>query len=289
MKVLLTGATGFTGGFVVRELLARGVPVRCLVRNPEKARILPPEVEVVSGDMGDDCALEKAFRGIQRLINVASLGFGHAPAIVRSAQRAKVERAVFVSTTSVFTQLNAPSKSVRLSAESEVTNSGLNYVLFRPTMIYGTSGDRNISRLIRYLHKFSVIPVFGTGNYLQQPVYVGDLASVICQAGLGASGAMRAFNVSGAAPLSYNEVISTVGKFLGKKVTRIHLPVPPIISFLRLMEKFRLKLPIKAEQVLRLNENKAFDHTEASAEFGFAPRSFEEGVKLEIEEMGLMK
>src|ERR1700716_3066834 len=83
--------------------------------------------------------------------------------------------------TAVNTSLNAPSKSIRLAAEATIRGSGLAYTILRPTMIFGSSRDRNICRLVRYLNRWPVIPIFGDGEHLQQPVYVADLASAICQ------------------------------------------------------------------------------------------------------------
>jgi hypothetical protein len=55
-----------------------------------------------------------------------------------------------------------------------------------------------------------------------------------------------------------------------------------MVALLNLFEKIRLPLPIKSEQVLRLNENKDFSYIEAEKDFGFSPRSFEEGIGLEL-------
>lgn len=288
-RVLVTGGTGFTGRFVARELVAAGAQVRCLVRNRAKAGSLPKECEVVDGSLEDPDSLLRAMQGCDALANVASLGFGHAPNIVVAAEKAGVARAVFVSTTSVFTKLNAPSKTVRLAAEKLIEGSRLDYVILRPTMIYGTSGDRNICRLVRYLHRWPVIPVLGSGAYLMQPIFVADLASVIARAALAEGTFRKAYNVSGKSPLSYNAVIDTVCAGLGKRVRKLHLPASPAVSLLTLFEKARLPFPVKAEQVLRLNEDKAFGHEAAAADFGFKPREFADGVREEIAEMGLKK
>ena len=85
------------------------------------------------------------------LVNLASLGFGHAPAIVAAAAGAGLGRAVFVSTTAVTTALPARSKAVRLAAEDTIRTSGLAWTILRPTMIYGAPGDRNMSRLLALL------------------------------------------------------------------------------------------------------------------------------------------
>jgi nucleoside-diphosphate-sugar epimerase len=286
MKVFITGGTGFTGSHVLKKLAQMGVQVRCLVRNESKLGRIPASFEVVQGCLEDEAGLLRAMSGIDILINVASLGFGHAPSIVRCATAAGIKRAIFISTTSVFTRLNAPSKNARLLAEKCIEESELDYVILRPTMIYGTAEDRNICRLIRYLWQFPLLPVVGPGTHRMQPIFVQDLANVICAAAFGKSGSKKAFNVSGAQPLTFNEMIDTVAELLGHRRNKIHLPVRPIVWGLSLFERMQIRLPIKAEQILRLNEDKAFDHGDAAEAFGFQPRTFRDGVGEEIRSLG---
>jgi len=92
----------------------------------------------------------------------------------------------------------------------------------------------------------------------------------------------RSYNIAGKEPLTYNQVIDTVASALGKRVWKLHLPYMPIVRLLQLAERTGLHLPIKAEQVLRLNEDKAFSYEDAKRDFGFSPRSFEEGIGLEF-------
>ena len=72
--------------------------------------------------------------------------------------------------------MNAKSKKVRLAAENTIETSGLKYTILRPTMIYGSPRDRNMWRLIRFMRYSPIVPIFGDGNYLQQPIFVGDVA-----------------------------------------------------------------------------------------------------------------
>ena len=100
--VLVTGATGFTGAFVVRALLERGCRVGAFVRAGSDTSALEAlGVELRRGDLDRPETLEGALAGFDALANVASLGFGHAPGIVAAAERAGVPRAVFVSTTAI--------------------------------------------------------------------------------------------------------------------------------------------------------------------------------------------
>jgi len=246
------------------------------------------DVEWFYGDLADVDRLEQAMTGVDILVNVASIGFGHAPNIVHAAEISGIKRAVFVNTTAIFTTLNASSKTVRLAAEEYICRSHLAYTILRPTMIYGSSRDRNMCRLIRYLQKWPVIPVFGSGNYLQQPVYVGDVAWAISHAVSTERTIGKAYNIAGAKALMYNEVIDTVCHLLRRKVRKIYLPVFPIVKVLQFLEKYGIRMPIKAEQILRLNEDKAFDFDDARCDFGYSPHSFAEGILLELREMGLV-
>src|SRR5262249_47967900 len=139
----------------------------------------PYVARFAEGDLGDPGSLRGALDGQDVLVNVASLGFGHAEGIVRAACESSVGRAVYFSTTSLFTTLPARSKAVRQRAEDAVRGSGPPWTIVRPTMIYGDPGDRNLIRLIRWVDRFPAIPVFGPGTFRLQPVHADDLAVAV--------------------------------------------------------------------------------------------------------------
>ncbi len=286
MKVFVTGGTGFTGSYVVPLLLKNGYEVRCLYRPGSDRSVLPyPEIEWVLGDLSDSQALSASMRGTDALVNIASLGFGHADSIVRAAKDAGISRAVFVSTTAIFTQLNAKSKQVRLAAERAIEASRLKYTILRPTMIYGSPRDRNMWRLIRFMRYSPIVPIFGDGNYLQQAIYVGDVAQAIVSCLCSDQTIGKSYNLAGKSPLTYNKVIDIVSRQMKKRVWKMHIPSAPVVSLLKLLERLHIPSPIKAEQVLRLNENKDFSYEEAQRDFGFSPSSFEDGIKIESESL----
>lgn len=281
--ILLTGATGFLGEFVLKELIERGHEVTCFVRKTSNLDgINKLNVNYLYGELDDYKSLCEALTGKEALINIASLGFGHAPIIINACEEMNIDRAIFVSTTGIFTKLNPDSKGIRLEAERLIENSRLKYTIIRPTMIYGTPKDRNMWRLVKYLKKLGILPILGDGTYLQQPVYVKDLATAIICSYENAISIGKAYNISGAQALTYNKVIDTTAKALGKRVIKIHLPMKISYNLLKAYERISKKPKLKAEQVLRLNENKDFSHEEAKKDLGYNPLSFEEGIKLEI-------
>ncbi|MDO8753941.1 MAG: hypothetical protein Q7J80_08615, partial [Anaerolineales bacterium] len=98
----------------------------------------------------------------------------------------------------------------------------------------------------------------------------------------------KSYNIPGAHPLTYNQIIDTIANAMSKRIWKIQFPSAPIIGMLKFFERIRLPLPIKAEQVLRLNENKEFSYTEAQEDFNYQPRSFSEGITLELQQMRMI-
>src|ERR1039458_5855430 len=138
------------------------------------------------------------------MVNLASLGFGHAPAIIAATEQAGIGRAVFVSTTAVTTALPAPSERSRLAAERQIRYSRLQWTIIRPTMIYGAARDRNLSRLLMLLSRTRarVLPGPGGGRHLQQPVHVADVADAVLTAVERPGAAGMTYDVAGPEPLS---------------------------------------------------------------------------------------
>src|SRR5215207_3804983 len=288
MNVLVTGGTGFTGSHVLPLLLKNGYEVRCLYRpGSDRSALLraQPTMEWALGDLSDPQSLSAAMQGMDALINIASLGFGHADSILRAAQDAGIQRAIFISTTAIFTQLNAGRREVRLAAENAIQASGLRYTILRPTMIYGSARDRNMWRLIRWMRYSPIVPVFGDGNSLQQPIYVGDVAQAIVSCVCKDQTIDKRYNIAGKTPLTYNQVIDTMAGQMNRRFRKVHIPSTPVVGLLKFFERLHIPFPIKAEQVLRLNENKNFDYQDAERDFGFSPLSFAEGIKLELQSM----
>ena len=281
MKALVIGATGFTGSRAIPHLLG-DYDVTCLVRPGSGAARLPAGVPRVSGSMDDAASLRAAMRGNDVLVCIASIGFGHAPALVAAARDAGIRRALFISTTAIFTTLHARSKSVRVAAEETIGASGIDWTILRPTMIYGAPGDRNMERLIRWLRRWPVIPVAGDGKRLQQPVHVDDVARAVADALRSPRTIGHAYNVSGAEPITFNEAIDTTARLLGRRARKLHVPLRPVAALLRAVERAHVRLPVRAEQIERLNEDKAFAHQEAVRDFGFVTRTFAEGIAGEI-------
>jgi nucleoside-diphosphate-sugar epimerase len=284
VKVHVTGASGFLGGHVVARLVDHGHVVSALVRSPTAAeRVVELGATPVPGNLDDAASLDEAFASseAQALVNVASLGFGHAPAIVAAAEEAGLKRAVFVSTTAVFTNLNATSKSLRLAAEEAVGSSALDWTILRPTMIYGTPADRNMARLLRLVRRSPVVPLPGGGRRLQQPVHVDDVACAIVAAMEAPLSAGTAYDLAGPEALTLRQVVLEAAGAVGRTPRLVGLPLAPATAALRCYERLVRHPRLRVEQLQRLGEDKVFDIGTARRDLGFAPRPFRIGITQE--------
>ena len=273
-RLLLVGATGFLGSAVAARIIQRQ-PI-ALVRSTSDRSLLPRGMELREGGLGQPLPLED----IDTLIYCTSMGFGHVPGLVRQLETHRVRRAIFISTTAIFTSLPSASRAVRLEAEAAVQASpALDWTILRPTMIYGTARDRNISRLLRFLSRWPVFPL--CGNALWQPIYVDDLADAVV-ATLDTPGTSRkAYNLAGAQPLTFADLVRAAARAVGRRI--VLLPVPLEAAVLGA----RLTRVVTSEQIRRLAEDKVFSVADATRDFNFAPRSFADGVRLEAESLGL--
>ena len=280
-KICLIGASGFTGGRVLKALSARDdIEITCFLRKTSKK----PEVsegfyKTAYGTLEDIESIKAAMHGHDGLIYVASLGFGHAEGVIKACEESGIQKAVFTSTTAILTKLNAPSKKVRQAAEKAIQKCKIpRWVIIRPTMIYGLKGDRNMERLVKYICKFPVLFVPGASTSLQQPNHVDDVAKALVNAYFSNKTHNKIYNISGEKPITFHEVIETICHVTNRKIKIIHLPLKPLLFLLNILEKFIKNPPIKAEQLLRLNENKKFSHDEAKKDFDYQPISFKKGI-----------
>jgi nucleoside-diphosphate-sugar epimerase len=129
----------------------------------------------------------------------------------------------------------------------------------------------------------------GSGRSLLQPVHVDDLADAVVAAWASAAATGRAYEISGAEPLSFDAAIDAAAQACGRRVRKVHLPLGPVAWILRMIEKAGITPRIKSEQILRLAEDKAFPHDAAARDLGFGPRAFATGTAEEARLLGLAR
>jgi nucleoside-diphosphate-sugar epimerase len=291
VKVFILGGSGFLGRRVIARLLDRGHEVDGLARS-EKAGSALREIGAhpIMGDLRDLSGRHAMAETLvaseaDSLITSVSLSLGFGPQIVSAAEKAGVRRGMFVSTTSIFTQLSNRSKSVRVEAEARIRSSSLDWTIIRPTMIYGAPDDRNMARLLRFLRHSPLMPLPGGGRGLQQPVHVDDVADLLVVALENPVAVHKIYNVAGPEALSLRQVVEHASHALNKRVFMFPVPLRPVAAAARVYEKLG-RGGLRAEQLERLAEDKSFDITTARNELGFDPRPFDLSIRDEAAMLG---
>lgn len=283
--ILITGWTGNTGSLVLERLLRR-VPPESIVGVTRKSQpVNPYGIRQVTADLGNESDTEALFTRYRFgwIIHIANIRYS--PVLMRLAEEHKVPRVILVHTTGVYSKYNEYSAKYK-EIEANIVSGAYahtSYTILRPTMIYGNARDHNMHKLIRFLAKYPVFPVFGDGSSLMQPVHVEDLADAVLLA-YGSEGARNQdYDISGGSVVSYHEVIRTITGYLKKRVRLLHIPIPLAVWTAKLLAGvLKKKSPIKEEQVRRLQEDKVYSHQKAREQLGYDPRPFDKGIMEEI-------
>lgn len=292
--VLIIGATGHSGRYAIERLHQRraadgGMRFRLLVRGTSdtafiKACGLP--MELVYGDVMDDACLSAALRGVDTVLNI--FGIINDPArVARFAAEAGVRRLISVHTTGVYSKYKKASADY-IVADAETAeiceNSGIALSILRPTMIYGDVDDGNVIRFIRMVDRFPRMPVINGARYPLQPVYRRDLgyayadvllAGEICEG--------RNYVLSGKEPILLSDMLRTIADCLGKSARFVSVPYGLAIVGAWGVYLLTLTKVDYREKVQRLVEPRSYPHDDATRDFGYAPVSFQEGVRAEVE------
>jgi uncharacterized protein YbjT (DUF2867 family) len=250
--LLLTGATGLVGSAVLRRLVAEGDQVRCLVRNPRRLGAQRVRVQIALGDLTDPPSFRNALRGVQTVVHLAAsirdqprgsieeLNGIATWRMVEAAERSGVERFVFFSALGASTHQRARCFRAKALAEQAVRDSPLHSTVFAPSIVYAP-GDPWLTLLER-LALLPVMPVSGRGRACYQPIWVEDVADCVIASlrtpnGDGSETAQNErFELAGPQRLSYNDIVRTVLRSMGRRRPLLHVPTAVLSRSLRLLE-----------------------------------------------------
>jgi NADH dehydrogenase len=296
MKVFLTGATGFVGKVMLHRLRQDGHVVRCLVRSgSEKKLPVEKNVEVRLGDATDPATLEGAMEGCDAVIHLVGI-IREFPArgitfeklhveatrnMVNAAKGQGIKRYIQMSANGVRPDARADYHKTKWRAEEAVRQSGLNWTIFRPSLIFGPE-DEFINELASIIRKTPIVPVFGDGNYRLAPVAVEDVAECFCQALRKEETLGQTYAICGPQDYSYDELLDEIGQALDKKsVRKLHQPLCLIKPVVALMENFSA-FPITTTQLTMLLEGNVCDAEEMKKVhevFEYTPKELPGGIR----------
>lgn len=293
MMVFMAGATGFIGSHVLREVIERGHRVRCLVRAGSERKLdLQPDqpVEIVNGDIMTIPSLEGGMNGCDAVMNMAGI-IREFPArgvtyerlhvegvknLVEAARGKGIKRFVHIS--ALGSRPDAPSAYHRTKAAAEeiLRESGLDYTLFRPSVVFGRN-DQSVNLFADMIRRFPVFLMPGNGKSRLQPVAVESLASAAAASLEMGESLGRTYDVGGPDRLTYNELLDAIGEAIGRRVRKAHIPMGIMMSMARLFES-NPRFPATRDQLLMLKEDNICDPVPFHRDFNLTPIRFRDGI-----------
>jgi NADH dehydrogenase len=282
--VALAGGSGFIGRAIARRLLAGGINVRVLTRNPDaaRARLDSPGVEFVGVDIGLPALLRQALRGADAVVDAIQfdgypvenprrgltfdrIDYGGAIALIAAAKQAGVQQFIYISGAAADENSTHPAFRAKGRAERAIRESGLTYTIFRPSLVYGP-GDKVVSGLARALRFAPVFGVPGTGLQKVQPVLVDDLAACVMLAVSG-RGRNGTYEIGGPDLMTFDEMMRIIMDASGHRRPLFHIPEGVMRSVGGLLEKLPRPL-LSRDAVTFVTADNACDIKPLIDEFG---------------------
>ena len=185
---VVTGAFGYIGRYITRHLLESGEAVRTITTHPDKLNPFGSVVEAFPYTFDRPQDLVASLRGASTLYNTYWVRFEYGGStfeqavrntitLFESAKRAGVGRIIHISVTNASLDSRLPYYRGKALQEQALISSGVSYAIVRPTLVFGKE-DILVNNIAWLIRTFPLFPIFGSGDYKLQPVYVRDLATI---------------------------------------------------------------------------------------------------------------
>ena len=298
--ILVVGATGELGGRVVQLVLEHGHEVRALVRPGTNAATLRQQgVQIVRGDLTDRGSLIAACEAIDVVIVTATAmtarrGAGRRRptiddvdnlglrALIEAAERAGVQRFVYVSSAGLDAALGTPYERAKLSTERRLRASSMSTVIVRPDAFQETHlappGQFDIAR--------GRVVVFGAGNARTRWVSLNDVAALIAAVAV-ETDPPDLIEFGGPEALSRNETIAIAERLTGRRIKRQHIPRPVMRLAISLLARPHDGLASALGLLLMRDLNDSNWDDSSLRQRGIAPKSASQFLREQARNLGI--
>lgn len=276
--VLVTGATGQIGRFLVKRLLTAQVPVVAL-RHRQQRPETAPRLTWVDGDLTREF-VDFGDGHVDRMIHATGLWL--LPRHLPTLHAAGVRRLVAFGSSSIFGKTDSKSgferRQIDLLNDAEQTvveqcsELGIAWTILRPTLTYGAGLDKNVSAAARFIERFGFYPISGSARGLRQPVHADDLATAAIQTLNMATTAGKSYELGGGETLTYRDMIGRIFDALGRPRRIIRVPLLGLLA--GAWGRLSGNPVFTADVVNRMSRDLVFDQGDATRDFGYAPRPF---------------
>lgn len=312
MKMLVTGANGFTGSHLARRLLSEGHQVRALVRpGARTGELQAAGIEICNGQLTHPADVRNAAAGCDQIYHIAAafrtaghpdryyhdVNVGGTMNVLDAAQAAGCERVIHCSTGGVHGHIEQPPanedyrfkpgdiyQESKVAAEAlvgERVAKGERIAVFRPAAIYG-EGDTRFLKLFRSIARGRFVMV-GSGQTRLHMVHVDDLCQGIALCGSRPEAVGQVFILGGPDAPTLNEICAMIAATLQVSPPRWRVPVWPVYAAGALCEllcvPLRIDPPLHRRRVSFFTHHREFDISRARQLLGYAPQvSAAEGI-----------
>jgi len=259
---VVTGAFGFTGGYVARQLIDQGVRVRTLTRRPAGGNPLGGRVEEAPMDFSDPVGLRGSMEGAGVLYNTYWIWIRYARGEVtfdraventwvlfEAAREAGVDRIVHFSVSNPSHDSELPYFSAKAQVEDMLVDLGISHAVIRPTLVYG-DGDLLLNNMAWALRRFPLFFVYGNGDYPVQPVYVEDVAAQAVEAGSQSESSVT--DAAGPETFSFKELLWMLASAMGVRSRLVQAPPRVGLALTQLAGLLKGDLSLTRDEVVGL-------------------------------------
>ena len=291
MKAFVTGSTGFLGQGTVNALLESGHQVRCMIRI--KSRSKAPESENIEKfivDYMNSGRLAQGVKGCGAVFNLTGIirefskdnttfqavHVDFTRDLIEACKIAGVKRYMHMSALGVDSGLDVGYNTSKLAAEKLVRESGLDWTIFRPSLIFGP-GDRFAVEFAGWMKTKRPIPVIGKGDYRLMPVSRTDLCRGMVKLIDYKDSIGQIYNIGGPQTLSYMEILGIIENAASAKKFVIKMPSRLIMFIAGIMGRFK-SFPATKDMIKMLLKESMTDDTKFWEHTGIKPEKLEDGL-----------
>jgi nucleoside-diphosphate-sugar epimerase len=293
-KIVITGAAGLVGQNLIPRLKA--TPADTLVaidKHPANTAILRrlhPELRVIEADLAEPGAWQQELEGCTHLVACHAQIGGKFPAeyvrnnitaserLVDAALRYRVSYTVNISSSVVNSMAIDDYTETKKAQEALTVASGLKQIVLRPTLMFGWFDRKHVGWLARFMQRTPVFPVPGDGKFLRQPLFAGDLCSIIASALT--TEITGAYNISGQQRIDYIDFIRAVKSATGAKARIIKIPYALFAALLRANALIDKDPPFTVKQLEALTTPDVFEVIDWPGIFGVRSTPLDEALNI---------
>lgn len=289
MNIFITGASGFVGSHLI-EVLSEDEwvdTIFALYRHKDQIPFLP-KVAPVIGDL-DDLAQMDQSQGVDIFIHLAgyfkneskklceSINLQGTKNSIEFCKNNGIDKFLFYSTINVDLKTKGCYATTKLACEQEVKNSGLEYMILRPSLIYDKEHG-SIGTIMGSIKKLPFVPVLGSGKAKEQPIHITEIIELTI-AMIKDFKPGKTLYAAGKDAMTFKEMIATIARTMNKKGRIFPFPAKPVHAVLRLLERGNIHMGISSEQVAHMSEDLVADMHQTLMLYPIELKSFEENIQ----------